>query len=196
MPTDLELLELHRHALHGARHVLTNVHGPADLDRPTPCADWDLGALSAHLLGQNHGFALALAHGDAPADAYAPRPVTAGSLLSGWDESVNALLAALAAPAEGVRLAEVAPDALLPLAAVVRIHLLDTAVHTWDVATSLGLEHRPADAVLDLVAETARGVPAGASRTGAGAAFAPPVDGTGQDPWADTLARLGRRPVG
>ncbi len=75
------------------------------------------------------------------------------------------------------------------------IHLLDTVVHTWDVAVSLGHDHRPADSLIGLVAAQAARVPAGAGRERPGAAFAPILESPVGDPWATTLAQLGR-PIG
>src|SRR5258705_12674358 len=40
---------------------------PGDLDRPTPCGDWNLGDLLRHMVGHHRGFAAA-AQGVAPPD--------------------------------------------------------------------------------------------------------------------------------
>jgi hypothetical protein len=37
------------------------------LDRPSPCAEWTLGQLPAHMVGQNYGFAAA-ARGETSGD--------------------------------------------------------------------------------------------------------------------------------
>jgi uncharacterized protein (TIGR03083 family) len=52
--------------------------GPADLARPTPCAGWDLRALLAHLIGQNHGFAEAVDGAAIGVDARPARPSPLG----------------------------------------------------------------------------------------------------------------------
>jgi uncharacterized protein (TIGR03086 family) len=187
------------------REVLSDVSGllvqikDVDLSRQTPCSDWNLRDLVQHMTGQNRGFATALATGDADLDAYAALPAASSpDLQRGWQESVQQLLAAAATvPADRpVRLVEVAPQAVLPAAAVIRIHLLDTAVHGWDLATSLGASYRPSAELVDLVFAVAERVEDGPARRKAGAAFAPAratIDL--DDPWLAALAHLGRNPA-
>lgn len=198
MPANTQPLTRHyEDALNDARHVLSAVRQEADLHRPTPCAGWNLSTLLAHMLGQNHGFATALSCGDADLDAYAPRPVPEpAAVVPAWDSSARQLLKAWAevAPERRVRLVELAADAPFPAQTVIEIHLLDTVIHTWDVATTLGLQYRPEVQVLDVVAATARNIPTGTSRTTPGAAFAPPVPATTSDMWTSVLTHLGRHP--
>ena len=82
---------LHHRALDLAAELVATVR-PADLGRPTPCAGWDLGALLAHMTGQNHGFADAL-RGGTDVAAYAPVPG-----LGAWPGSVADLLDAVEHP--------------------------------------------------------------------------------------------------
>jgi len=91
-----------------------------------------------------------------------------------------------------VLLIEINPDSTVPVAAAVGMHLLDTVIHTWDVASSLGNPYRPDDELLTIVAAGAKRVPAGASRAKPGAPFAPAVTTNQADPWLETLALLGR----
>lgn len=188
--------QLHAAALAQAGEVIAHVR-PDDLSRPTPCAGWNLEHLLMHMVGQNHGFAAALhaASGTGPAAglaAYAPRPVSADPGPP-WCTSADAVAAAFArAPATAaVLLAEVSPDPL-PRDAVQRIHLLDTVVHTWDVAVTLGRTHRPDDALVAAVLAVARRVPAGPTRTEQGAAFGAPRPAADSDEWRTALALLGR----
>jgi uncharacterized protein (TIGR03086 family) len=186
------MIELHDRALRQATKVIAEV-SPADLDRPTPCVGWDLRALLAHCIGQNHGFAVAVAGGDAPASAFAPWPPERGA----WEDSAERVHTAFraAAPDWPVRLVEFGPDARFPVATALGFHLLDTVVHTWDIATSLGLPFRPDDELLTVVAEGAKRVPTGTARERPGAAFGPVLGVEGDDLWAATLARLGRAPL-
>ncbi len=91
-----------------------------------------------------------------------------------------------------VLLIEINPDSTVPVAAAVGRHLLDTVIDTWDVASSLGSPYRPDDELLTIVVAGAKWVPAGASRTEPGAAFARAVTTDHTDPWLVTLALLGR----
>ncbi len=183
----------HRRALAQAGEIVAHVHA-GDLARATPCAGWDLQALLTHMIGQNDGFAAAVTAGDAPRSAYTRPAVTASDLAPDWHRSADRVLAAFADAHsdDEVLLIEINPDSTVPVATAVGMHLLDTVIHTWDVASSLGSAYRPDDELLTIVAAGAKRVPAGASRTEPGAAFAPAVTTDQPDPWLETLALLGR----
>lgn len=194
MPTVDDIMPQYRRALAQADQIVALVHG-GDLARSTPCTGWDLQALLNHMIGQNHGFAAAVTTGDAPASVNARASVTADDLASQWRRSADQVLAAFAHADNDaeVLLIEVNEDSTFSVAAAIRMHLLDTVVHTWDLARSVGTSFRPEDELLDIVAAVAERVPIGASRTRLGAAFAPPVITEQPDPWLETLALLGRQ---
>jgi uncharacterized protein (TIGR03086 family) len=192
MTTDLR--PLHRRALDVAGTVVARVKG-IDLVRPSPCLGWDLGALLGHAIGQNHGFAQAVEASDAPLGAFAPQPVSPAELSDVWRASADRLAAAFAAAAldDQVLLAEFSAEVRFPVAAVVGFHLLDTVVHTWDIATALGEQFRPDDELLTATFEQAQRVPGGSARERPGAPFAPSVVIDSSDDWDRALAMLGRR---
>src|SRR4051812_27737474 len=70
------LLDLHRRAVDTSIDVVAR-SGPSDLDRPTPCAAWNLGQLLAHMTVQHHGFAAAAAGQVTDVEAWRPRPLAA-----------------------------------------------------------------------------------------------------------------------
>lgn len=190
-------MEQHRRALDHCAGVVAQVRA-CDLGRTTPCTAWDLAALLAHLVGQNEGFAAAVQHArQAPpsgvaVEAFAP-VAWSPEAFTGSVRRVREAFAG-ARPGDVVQLPEVAPGRRIPMPVVVGMHLIDTLVHTWDVAQALGRPWRPPEA--DLVAaglEQARRVPDGEARRRPGAAFAPAVTGAG-DAWEQALARLGREP--
>jgi hypothetical protein len=82
-----------------------------------------------------------------------------------------------------------------PVPMVVGFQVLDTVVHTWDLAVALGGDHRPTPDLIALVNQIALEVPGGASREEPGAAFRPALDAASDDRWDQTLALLGRRPA-
>jgi uncharacterized protein (TIGR03086 family) len=195
------IVALHRRAVAGIRPVLDRLD-PEDLGRPTPCTGWDLQALLEHMTGQDHGFAAAVRAaargGDVDVAAFAPRPLGSSptsSLTAGLDEVV----AAFAAGSDGpVLLPEF--GARLPVPIVVRMHLIDTLVHGWDVAAALG---RQADYTAELDPEVVAAaltmseqIPDDESREGPGAPFGhalpAPAEAT---PWTRTLTLLGRDPA-
>jgi uncharacterized protein (TIGR03086 family) len=190
---------LHRRALDAVTDLLAGL-APADLDRPTPCAGWDLRQLLAHMIGQNHGFAAAAEH-DVGVEAFADRPV-GEDVLRDWVESADrvadALARAVAVDGRTVLLAEFAAYGRIPAPFVLGMQLLDSVVHGWDVATALGARYRPDDDLVAVTLQIARTVPTGAAREEPGASFAPPVDagpGGAEDPWAQALRLLGREPA-
>lgn len=191
--TSTDYRSLHRHALELARPYLAGVDGPA-LGRPTPCAGWDLGTLLAHVVGQHYGFAAAVTDGDAPPEAYAHRPVTPGRAAADWQESADLLVAAFAAapPDRPVRLVEVSPDQRFPAGAVVAFQLLDTVMHTWDLAAALGADFVPDPELASTMLPLARLIPQGEARLGPDAAFAPVVTSAAPDDWTRALALTGR----
>jgi len=146
------------------------------------------------MISQNYGFALAVAAGDADRSDYEAVEIPRGELPRAWIRSVEMVSTAFEnADLSGeVRLVEIRPEATFPVTAVVGMHLLDTVVHTWDIASSLGVDFRPDDELVDIVASRARRIPVGAARTGAGALFGPPRDAAVDDPWLAALALLGR----
>jgi uncharacterized protein (TIGR03086 family) len=179
----------HRSAVEAAGAQVRRVTGD-DLDRATPCGPWTLSDLLAHMIGQHLGFAAAVRDGDAPASAYAPVPYTP----EGWEQSVSALLTAFDGADLDARVVEIElSPAPLPVARVVNAQLLDTVVHTWDIAQALGTRHVPSADLAATVARLAATIPDDGRRDRPGAAFAHavPAEGTA---WERALAQLGRDP--
>ena len=169
----------------------------ADLGRPTPCAQWDLGALLAHMTVQHKGFAAAAAgHG---ADLARWQPVRLGDdPVRAYAEAAEQVITAFAADDVGERefaLPEISTERPFPGRIAIGFHLVDYVVHGWDVSASLGIPFGlPAD-VLETALPLARAVPGGPSRTAPGAAFAPAQPTADHaDPLAQILALLGRSP--
>jgi uncharacterized protein (TIGR03086 family) len=188
MQIDSDLRPLLRRAIDDTTALLADLT-PTDLDRPTPCTDWDLRALLAHMVGQNHGFAAAVADPDTPAEAFAPGPPDE------WEKSALALAEAFAAAPldREVRLAELHPTHRFPVATVVGIQLIDAAVHAWDVATALGRTYRPDDELLAAAVAITAMIPAEGGRGEPGSAFAEVVaPSQPDDEWLAVLAHLGR----
>ena len=191
--TSTDLRPLHRRALEVAAPYVAGIDGDS-LDRPTPCAGWDLRTLLAHVVGQHHGFAAAVTGGDAPPEAYAHRRVTPGRIAADWQGSADRMTAAFAAAPldRPVRLVEISTEQRFPAGTVVGFQLLDTVIHTWDVASALGADFVPDPELAGVTLQLARLIPQGESRLGPGAAFAPVVAGARPDEWEQALALTGR----
>jgi uncharacterized protein (TIGR03086 family) len=195
MTTVNELVSAHAHALDLGTSVMNRVT-PGDLDRPSPCTGWDLRTLLGHIIGQNHGFADAVEAPDAPLSAFADRVPEPDAVAADWKASADRVAGAFAAatPGRSVLLVEISGELRFPVETAIGFHLLDTVVHTWDVATSLDEVFHPGDELARAVLIGARQVPAGPARERSGASFAPVLPFDGTDPWQEALALLGRRP--
>ena len=140
----------------------------ADLARPTPCADWRLAELLAHMTAQHNGFAAAAA-GD-------------GGDLVHWQtgapvaERVIAAFAAAVVPAREFVLPEISPELRFPAVVAIGFHFVDYVVHGWDVARTLGRDYDLEPGVLAAAVAIARAVPDGERRRAArGSVRAAPV---------------------
>ncbi|MEU7227372.1 TIGR03086 family metal-binding protein [Streptomyces chrestomyceticus] len=196
-----DLRPLHRAVLDTATEVVGRVR-PEHLGLPTPCAAWDLGELVAHMTGQNLGFAAA-ARGQVTSTAdFAPRPV-GDAPGAGFAASVREVAAAFAEPGVLTRrfaLPELGPDVTVRARRGIGFHFVDTVVHAWDVARSLGTTVSFPAEILTPALEIARAVPGGAARERPDAAFGPvretPATAPGSAPTLDqVLALLGRSPA-
>src|SRR3954451_3545808 len=100
-------LRLHQATIAEAGELVARA-AATDLRRPPPCDGWDLAALFTHMIGQNNGFATAVAGGDAELAAYHGPNVTPGALVPLWNASATRLREAFTAadPAATVHLAE------------------------------------------------------------------------------------------
>jgi uncharacterized protein (TIGR03086 family) len=181
-------------AVHASVGLLARAQ-PADLARPTPCADWTLHGLITHMAAQHYGFAAAAA-GDADPARWRPRRLD-GDPVADYRASAEAVLAAFAAGDVLDRqfpLPEIAAGALFPARQAVSFHFVDYVVHSWDIAKTLGLDLRFAPEVLDAALHVAQAVPGGEYRVAPGAAFAPVVAWPGGSPLDQVVALLGRSP--
>ncbi|MGW6425769.1 TIGR03086 family metal-binding protein [Nocardia sp. NPDC055053] len=166
----------------------------APLTVETPCAGWDLRALLEHMSTQNRGFAAAVRGEGDPAVWEVRRAADpVGDFLRSADE----IVAAFAEPGALTRtlaLPEI-PPGRFPAATALGFHLIDSVVHAWDVARSVGssvdLDSDLAPAALRI----AEAVPTGASRQRPGAAFAPALEMPDESATLDRILRvLGRSP--
>jgi uncharacterized protein (TIGR03086 family) len=171
--------------------------GLADLDRPTPCAGWNLGRLIGHMTSQHYGWiAAATGHG-ADLARWQPGPPAADPV-GEYAAAARRVLEAFSA--DGVldrefALAEISPVLRFPAAQAISFHYIDYLVHGWDVARSLGVDYRPEADLLAAALPVALAVPGGQARTRDGAAFAPGLPVPAQAGLLDQiLVRLGRSP--
>lgn len=196
-----DLVALDRTAVQESLRILRAAR-ETDWRHPSPCTGWTLRDLVAHMTAQHHGFAAA-ARGSGADRTYWIAPELGRDPFKVYDESVRHVLAAFAEEGvleRGFTLPEIGGTFTGRIA--VGFHLLDYVVHSWDVATTIGVGvgidlPRP---VVEAALDIARGVPKDPERRGPGAAFAPALP-TPEDasPIEEMLALLGRdagRPPG
>lgn len=187
-----DIQELDRRAVEVSRALVRTV-GPAHLSLPTPCAEWDLRALLAHMTVQHHGFARAVA--GEHTDVADWRPVPADDVVAAYDAAADHVLAAFRTPADKAYLPEIRGGVTVPAGMAMGFHFVDYVVHSWDVAAALGRTVEFDDEVLAAALDVARQVPTDDASRGPGLSFgpvlpAPPGAGT----LDEVLTALGRSP--
>lgn len=168
-----------------------------DLSRPTPCSEWTLGDLLAHMTVQHKGFTAASAgRGADPAvwkvGAPSPDPV------ADYAMAAELVIAAFAEPGvmeRGFAIPEIMPGMEFPAPQAISFHFIDYVVHGWDVARALGQPYELDADLVQTAVPVAEAVPEGERRLRPGSAFRPglpaPEDASPMD---RILAMLGRDP--
>ncbi|MGW4089377.1 TIGR03086 family metal-binding protein [Nocardia sp. NPDC004750] len=168
---------------------------PDALDAETPCAGWRVRDLLEHMITQNHGFAAA-ARGSEDLEVWTVR--ASADPVADYRASADDVLAAFAAEdvlERSLLLPEILPDQGIPAVRVIGFHLVDSVVHAWDVARSIGETITPDLDVAEAALTIALAVPDGPERTVPGAAFAPALSVPEHTPTLDRiLLLLGRSP--
>ncbi|WP_243858465.1 TIGR03086 family metal-binding protein [Mycobacterium sp. DL440] len=200
MPTiETDLRTLHRVAVLRSVEAVDAVH-TSDLDRPTPCAEWTLAELLAHMTVQHHGFAAA-ARGNGADEAVwnvatvsdAVRADPAGTYAAAAHDVLDAFAA------DGITeatfaLPEFGPDATFPGELAIGFHFVDYAVHGWDVAASMGVPFQLPDDIVTAVLPLVMGIPDGDFRDSAASPFDRAVNASAATDFEKILLHLGRRP--
>ncbi len=200
MPTTTDPRPAHRIAVTATMEVVSGITA-ADLNRPTPCAGWDLHDLLAHMTVQHKGFAAAARGAGADLEVWEPATVAeavradpGGAYAAAAAEVLDAFAA------DGVldatfALPEFGQDAAVPGAMAIGFHFVDYAVHGWDVARSIGAPFTLPAAVIDAVLPLAFAVPEGEFRDMDNSPFARAVAmEEGESDFDRMLRHLGRSP--
>ena len=189
------IVDLDAQAVRASVQVVSRASA-ADLARPTPCPDWTLAELLAHMTAQHNGFAAAAA-GDGVDLVHwqtgAPVADPVGEYAAAA-ERVTAAFAAAGVLAGEFVLPEISPKLRFPAAEAIGFHFVDYVVHGWDVARALGRGYDLEPDVLAAALPIARAVPDGERRRRPGAEFAPRAAASGVGPLGQIVALLGRRP--
>jgi uncharacterized protein (TIGR03086 family) len=192
---DQDLRDPHRLVMRASTEIVAQVSAD-QLTLRTPCSEWDLGQLLAHMIGQNHGFA-AVADGEtSDLSVWADRPVRSDPAAE-YAASADRVVSAFAADdllGRDFWLPEIGGGVTLPAPVGISFHFVDYVVHSWDVARSIDVPVSFDDEVLAAVLPIAEQVPDSANRTVPGAAFKPGIEATIGTTFDRVLALLGRSP--
>ncbi|MFI1253623.1 TIGR03086 family metal-binding protein [Streptomyces netropsis] len=167
------------------------------LDLPTPCAQWTLRRLLAHMIGQNHGFAAAADGERTDRTVWADRDFDDAGAAAAFAESSARVTTAFRR--EGVLdgefwLPEVRGGQSFPARTAIGFHFVDYVVHGWDVARAIGVPAPFEPELLRQVLPIAEAVPDGANRREEEASFQPGVGTASGDLLDRIVAVLGRSP--
>jgi uncharacterized protein (TIGR03086 family) len=121
---------------------------PADLDRPTPCTDFDVRGVLEHMIGGATTFAAAY-RGTTVATRDSSDPLEA------FGPALGDLAAAITAPGALDRTVA-APFGDVDGETFARFVVLDGLVHGWDLATATGQPYDPPAALVDAADAFAR----------------------------------------
>jgi uncharacterized protein (TIGR03086 family) len=180
----MELIDALEQTFEHAHGVIGNVSA-AQHDDPTPCPKWTVRDLLGHTIGVVAGLGAAAA-GAAPTPfALGPDPA------SQFRQAADSALAAWRAPGVLDRIVDFGAGAM-PGQVVAGINLLDTATHSWDIATATGQPAQLPEEVAVSALEVSRTTISPEIRAGR---FGPEVPApAGAGPTEQLVAYLGRNP--
>lgn len=194
-----DIRPLHRIAVLHSIDIV-NAVTRADFAKPTPCRDWTLLNLLAHMTVQHRGFAAAARGAGADLENWNADAVIDAVRADHARVYADAALDVVDAfAADGTRealfgLPEFGEGAAVPGAMAMGFHFVDYVVHGWDVAASLGLRYELPTDVIAAALPLVLAVPDGEFRAGQGAPFGPALEAPDGDDFDRILRHLGRRP--
>ena len=142
---------------------------PEQWSNPTPCSDWNVTTLVGHLIASMHGYC-ALLRG---APAAQLLTLLEGQSEAGGTDAVMACKAAVqsvcAAFAEHGALERIVhhPIGDIPGSRLLAMRTMDNVIHSWDLATAIGVDPRLDERLVEVVYEYL------APRAHSGALYAP-----------------------
>lgn len=119
---------------------------------PTPCPDWDVHYLVAHVVGGNR-FAALILGGVAASEAVdevMSAPQLGNDAMAAWTTTVAAQTAAFQATSALERLLD-HPLGTISGREFLEFRVFDITVHAWDLARSLGVDERLDSALVEVV---------------------------------------------
>ncbi len=131
----MDEIALHDRALDEVARLVAGVR-PDQLDRPTPCTDWTVRTLIAHLIDANRRFTH-VAEGQPVTRPDRPPDLGAEDYTDSYRESAKALAEAWKVPGRLDQLFRL-PFGELPGRAALGMRLVELTGHGWDLARATG----------------------------------------------------------
>jgi uncharacterized protein (TIGR03086 family) len=180
----MELIDALEQTFQHADSVISDVRAD-QYDDPTPCADWAVRDLLSHTISVVAGLGAAAA-GDPPTEfALGTDPAAQ------FRDAAAAALAAWRTPGVLDKIVDAGPGPM-PGRVLAGINLLDTATHTWDIATATGQPTLLPSGVAEAALEAARATISPEIRPGRFGPEVPAPPAAG--PTEQLVAFLGRQP--
>jgi len=147
-----EQLEYQRETL---RDLVAHVT-PSDLERATPCANWDVRGLINHFVGGAGMFTAAFNGDAAEIDPDAPMPDFVGAdPLGAFDAAITGFDAAIDTPGAMDKTVQL-PFGAMPAPLVLELLKFDLLVHCWDLATATGQRFDPPSSIAEQALQAAQ----------------------------------------
>ena len=199
MQTQLGVIETYRRAVGQAERVIGGI-GPEQLSAPTPCAKFDVHELLNHFVGSSVMMATVGSGRSAGEGTGGTEAVAAMGELVGDDPSAayaranSDAVAAFSAPGALERTWKL-PFGEMPGAMALNIHLMETVLHTYDLARATGQTEALDPDLAEAAIVIGRQIMSPAVRNDEGNPFAHEIVVPDDAPAYDRLAGLsGRRP--
>ena len=168
-------IQIYDTATSRARSIIAGVK-PDQMNKPTPCSEWDVAALVDHIVRAQTGSASTISGSQ----------VAAGTTpLESFDAAVSAVLAALKSPG-GLDKKVQGRQGEVPAAQVLSGACMDVTVHTWDLAKATGQDTGLDPEVVEFILPIVEGI----AKRGPSPAFAAPIDPAANASLQDKLIAL------
>ncbi|GAA1848673.1 hypothetical protein GCM10009687_13520 [Asanoa iriomotensis] len=185
------ILDLAHTALRDVTAALTT----ADLDRPTPCTEWNVTQVLQHAAGDQRAFASAITGQDGPTEnPFTPSGVLAGTPADLISPSLAVTAAAFATVDPNGTTPTPLPHGDLPAATAGGAAALDAGVHAWDIAVATGQPSPLSEDLALALLPVARAIVEPLRQYGAYAPALPPSSSSTDGAPAELLRYLGRDP--
>ncbi|MBE1465801.1 TIGR03086 family metal-binding protein [Kibdelosporangium phytohabitans] len=138
----MDFRDLDRQAMKAADEVISQVR-PEHLRLPTPCADWTLHGLLRHLVSEDTAFAAATTAGTEWSDVDWNAGRLGDDPVADYREAAAGYVAAFEPDEVLDRPMRINVFGIVRGATAVSMHLVDTVVHAWDVARTIGVPYQP-----------------------------------------------------